>query len=153
MNKLMTVAEMRPLIDQALSSGGIFTFIPRGTSMMPLLREGVDSVELCPPDGIAIGDIALYQRTNGSYVLHRIVGEQDGAYVMCGDNQYKFEYGIKKEQIVAMVCALNRDGKHVERDDPELLKYVKNLPHRRRKKKIKTGLHTFLSKIKHKIIK
>ena len=145
----MTVAQMRPLIDRAVSSGGIFTFIPNGTSMLPLLRPGIDSVELSAADDARIGDIVLYQRENGVYVLHRIVSEKDGAFVMCGDNQYKLEYGIKREQIVALVSAINRDGKHIERGSEKLKKYERRLPLMRKTKKIKTKTRLFLSKVKH----
>ncbi len=148
----MTVAQMRPLIDRALSSGGIFTFTPNGTSMLPLLRPGEDSVELTAPDGAGTGDIVLYKRENGAYVLHRIVSERDGSFVMCGDNQYKLEYGIKPEQIVALVSAINRDGEHIERGSDRLKKYERRLPFMRKSKKIRTETRRLLSKIKHLLI-
>ena len=33
------------------------------------------------------GDVALYRRPAGEYVLHRVVKVLDGAYLICGDNR------------------------------------------------------------------
>ena len=38
--------ELYPLLSEVLESGGEFRLYPKGTSMLPLLREGEDSVLL-----------------------------------------------------------------------------------------------------------
>lgn len=144
---------MRPLIDAALSSGGIFTFSPRGTSMLPLIRAGRDTVELSAVSEVSEGDIVLYLRKSGDYVLHRVISvSSKGSYIMCGDNQYKLEYGVEKEQIVAKVEAINRDGKHIPCDSPKMKRYIKRLPHMRKAKERRVRLRTALSRLKHRII-
>lgn len=149
----MTVAEMRPLIDAALSSGGIFTFSPRGTSMLPLIRAELDTVELIKPNELSEGDIVLYLRKNGDYVLHRIIYvSQDGSFAMCGDNQYNLEYGIGREQIIAKVEAINRGGKHISCDSPKMKRYIRRLPYMRASKKLRFRIRLALSKIKRRII-
>lgn len=40
------LAEYVPLIEEVISSEGEFRLFPRGTSMLPLLRQGRDSVIL-----------------------------------------------------------------------------------------------------------
>lgn len=77
------------LIKEAISSDGEFRLYPRGTSMMPLLREGIDSVLLKKPEGVSKNDIVLYKRSNGQFVLHRVIKIKNGEYVMCGDNQFR----------------------------------------------------------------
>ena len=107
------LAEYDETIREVLDSGGAFRIYPRGTSMLPLLREGVDSVMLEKPDDVLKkGDIAFYRRDNGGYVLHRVIKAKDG-YVMCGDNHLMLEKGIEQRQIIGRVCAIYRGDKQL----------------------------------------
>ena len=84
-----------------------------GSSMTPFLAPGRDSVLLRkPPARLRRGDIALYRRGNGSYVMHRVYRcERDGTYTMLGDAQQQAEHGICREQVIAVACAAQRKGK------------------------------------------
>lgn len=84
-----------------------------GSSMTPFLAPGRDSVLLTKPgETLRRGDIALYQRESGAYVMHRVYRcERDGRYTMLGDAQQALERGIRREQIVAVACAAQRKGK------------------------------------------
>ena len=107
------LAEYDETIREVLDSGGAFRIYPRGTSMLPLLREGVDSVMLEKPDDVLKkGDIAFYRRDNGGYVLHRVI-KVKGGYVMCGDNHLMLENGIEQRQIIGRVCAIYRGDKQL----------------------------------------
>ena len=87
------------IILEKLASGGTVTFTPHGTSMLPMLRDGKDVVVLSRPSG------------NGQYVLHRVIDfERNGDYVMCGDNQFKREKGIRDDQIIAVMTGFCRKG-------------------------------------------
>lgn len=99
------LADAIDVIEEVLSSGGEFRLYPKGTSMLPLIVQGRDSVILRKnKDRLKNKDIALYRRSNGQFVLHRVVKiEKDGTYTMCGDNQTMLERGIKNEQIIAYV--------------------------------------------------
>lgn len=147
MRKELTVAEMLPLIEEATESGGVFTLYPKGASMKPLIRQGSDAVELCAIDRVAVGDIVLFRRENGEFVLHRIVDEKPEGYVFCGDNQCVLEGGIKREQMIARADAILRDGKRTPVTDPEYLAYVRTLPKRRRKIKRQATLRAIKKKI------
>lgn len=147
MRKELTVAEMLPLIEEAIESGGVFTLYPKGDSMKPLLRMGKDAVELCAADGATVGDIVLFRRENGQFVLHRIVDEKPDGYVFCGDNQCVLEGGIKREQFVAKVGAVLRDGVRTPVTDPKYLDYVKSLPKRRRGIRVRATLRAVKRKI------
>ena len=48
------MAEILPFAEAALNAGGCFRLWPSGRSMLPLLREGHDSVLLLPPTGITL---------------------------------------------------------------------------------------------------
>ncbi len=125
------------LIKEAIYSDGEFRLYPRGTSMMPLLRAGIDSVILKKPDNVSINDIILYKRSNGQFVLHRVVKIKKDEYIMCGDNQFRYERGIKKENILAKVSGFYRDELFVDDANEEYKKYIKHLPRQRRKIKFK----------------
>lgn len=99
-------------IRAVLDSGGEFTIFPRGTSMLPLIVQGRDSVTL-EKAPVRPGDIAFYQRADGSYILHRVISEQNGSFTMCGDNQLSPEPGITPEQITARVRYITRNGKKI----------------------------------------
>ena len=104
--------EIYPVLQEVIDSGGEFRLSPRGTSMLPLLREGRDSVVLVAKGDLKKRQICLYRRTDGSFVLHRIlVFDKVGEPVFCGDNQTKREYGIKREDVIAVVAAIYRGEK------------------------------------------
>ncbi len=113
LNKEATLDAVIGIIREKLDAGGTVTFTPHGTSMLPMLRDGEDVVVLKKPSGrLRLFDLPLYQRENGQYVLHRVIDfGNDGSYVLCGDNQFAKERGIKDGQIIAVVTAFFRKGK------------------------------------------
>ncbi len=114
-------------IEEVLASGGEFQLYPKGTSMRPLLVQERDSVVLRRNSNIPAKkhDIVFYRRTNGQFVLHRVMQiEKDGTYTMCGDNQTRFEFGIRRDQIIAYVSAIYRKGKWVKMENTAHLMYV-----------------------------
>lgn len=113
MNLEISLKDSEDLIREVISGGGEFTLFPRGTSMRPLIKEGINSVVLT---GIKkaprVGEIPLYKRDDGQYVLHRIIKrEKNGTYTMCGDNQTSLETGIRQDQMIAVVCAVCKGEK------------------------------------------
>lgn len=102
---------MMPLIRERLAEGQSVRFSPRGTSMLPMLRQGVDSVVLRTlPETLKKYDLPLYQRENGQYVLHRIVAVGE-TYTCIGDNQFVLEADLKHSQMIAVVSGFYRGDK------------------------------------------
>ena len=100
---------------------------PKGTSMLPLIVQKRDSVVLMRNDSVGARkhDIAFYRRSNGQFVLHRVMKIcNDGTYVMCGDNQLFLEKGIKREQIIAYVSGICRKNKSVKMNGLAYRTYV-----------------------------
>ena len=149
MSDKLELSDLWPLIDEVISTGGVFRMTPNGISMLPLIRPGVDSVSLVLPTDIKRGDIVLYKRDNGQYVLHRVIYIKNDEYVMCGDNQKVLEYGITKKHILAKLKDVYRDGKAIDTENKEYKKYY----NRQLKKKTRLKIRRFLSKVKHTIIK
>jgi hypothetical protein len=106
-------SELLPLIREQISSGGSVRISPRGTSMLPMLRQGMDTVVLSPvPEKLKKYDIPFYRRDNGQFVLHRIVSVGE-TYTCVGDNQFQLEPGIRRDQVIAVVTAFTRNGREI----------------------------------------
>ena len=105
--------DLMPLIRESLETGRPVILPPRGTSMLPLLRQGIDSVRLSPvPDKLKKYDLPLYQRGGGQYVLHRIV-DVNGTYTCIGDNQFVLEPGVRQDQMIAVVTHIFRGNREI----------------------------------------
>ena len=102
------------LIREVLASGGEFRLYPHGSSMLPLLRQGRDSVSLRRVDSpIRKGDILFYQRPDGSFVLHRVWAVTSEGLTLIGDNQTSAEYGVSPDWVIGRVTRIFRDDKEV----------------------------------------
>ncbi len=116
MNELNEVGlkEMWPVMEEQLNEGKAVSFRPSGISMLPLIRPCVDSVVIKKaPDKLKKYDLPLYRRTDGTFVLHRVVGVNNGTYTMRGDNQNVLERGIKSEQILAVSVGMYKNGEYI----------------------------------------
>ena len=83
-----------------------------GNSMAPFLRHGRDTVYLSRLTRPARrGDILLYRRAGGAYILHRVHRVTPGGYTMLGDAQLCPEPGIRPEQVIAVVSRVVRRGR------------------------------------------
>ena len=102
---------LMPLFQEQLAAGHSVRFSPKGVSMLPMLREGIDSVVLSPVNGkLKKYDLPLYRRDNGKYVLHPIVHVGE-AYTCMGDNQYVPEPGLRQDQMIGVVTAFYRGNR------------------------------------------
>ena len=110
-----SMEEMLPLLSEVLESGGEFRFYPKGTSMLPLLRQGVDSVALVEPERLKKGDICLFRRADGAFVLHRLVGiQKDGRLSFRGDNQAVTETDVDPSRVIAVASRVFRGERAVK---------------------------------------
>ena len=112
--RIASVPQMQtliPLLTEGLRAGQSVRFSPRGTSMLPMLREGRDSIVLSPVSGrLKKYDLPLYRRDDGKYILHRVVHVGD-TYTCMGDNQFVPEPGIRQDQLLGVVTAFYRGEK------------------------------------------
>ena len=49
----------------------------------------------------------------------------ENGYILCGDNQWVKEYGVKSHNIIGVVTEINRDGKNFNVNDENYIKYYK----------------------------
>lgn len=102
--------ELAELIQLQLEQGGRAELIVTGSSMHPLFRSRRDKVILTPRTAKK-PDIILYLRDNGAYVLHRIVREKNGIFIVTGDNQWQLEE-VRPDQVIAAVDGWYHKGKY-----------------------------------------
>ena len=111
--QIAPIEELMPLIREQLAAGRNVEFSPKGVSMLPMLRQGINTVVLSPlPEKLKKYDIPLYQRSNGKYVLHRIV-KVGSTYTCIGDNQFQKETGLRHDQMIGVVTFFSRGERSV----------------------------------------
>ena len=124
--KYISMKEMVPLIKENIESGGESVFTPSGNSMYPMLEDRKDRVYIKKPQGyLKKYDLPLYERSEGVFVLHRVVKAKNGVYNMRGDNQYVVEKGIKHEQIIGVVTKFKRGDKLYKVSDISYIIYTR----------------------------
>lgn len=87
-----------------------------GGSMSPFLAGQRDTILISPiTRPLKRGDMALFQRISGQYVMHRIryVRKEKGQeqYYFIGDAQIQTEGPIERDQICGVITAVQRKGK------------------------------------------
>lgn len=102
-------------IADIVSKGNTVSLNISGNSMLPLLKAGRDRVLLGKvSSNLVKGDIVLYQRNNGEYILHRIIDIDSKGLYLSGDAQSVTEGPVNPEQVVAKVISAERKGKWIK---------------------------------------
>ena len=106
-----------PVIAERLAAGQKVRYLGfRGVSMLPMLRQGKDAVELSPlPEKLKKYDLPVYRRPDGKYVMHRVVAVRKTHYICLGDNTYQPER-VYPGQLIGLVSAFRRGGKRIQTD-------------------------------------
>ena len=102
------------LVLPMLEEGKTVRLTVTGFSMYPLVSSRRDSVLLKKADSFSVGDVPLFQREDGSYILHRIVKEKNGSYATMGDYETQEEYPVKPEQILAKAVGFYRKERFID---------------------------------------
>ncbi len=111
-------------IEEALLATGKYIGPTVGVSMLPMLKNRRDTVVIKQKtERLQPLDVALYKRGN-DYVLHRVLAQTDGGYLIRGDNCYTDE-NVKEEQVIGVLTEFFRKGKHVFCTDKRYLRYAK----------------------------
>jgi len=123
------IEEWRRLVDSGVSAPA--RVIPRGNSMWPLIRGGKDVIEVkpwtCGQSGeykLRVGDIVVFQRADGAYIVHRIwkikkvaSANETSPQIMIqtfGDNCQQPDEPVPQESVCGIVTKIYRDGKTVD---------------------------------------
>lgn len=115
--------------ESVLNEVGFICVSFKGTSMNPMLKEGRDTVcinKYEPLIPLKKGDIALFKRDSGAYVLHRVVKVNNGVYTFCGDNHYVLEEGITDSMILGVMVGYYKNEKYIDLRNSFKYKIYKN---------------------------
>lgn len=108
----LPMEELMPILQLQMETAGSAQLTVTGWSMLPMLHNRKDQVTIVPATGEEKrGDLILYRRENGRYVLHRILRKTRDGFVCCGDNQWLTER-ISSQQVLALVSGFTRNGKN-----------------------------------------
>lgn len=141
MTKKVETREFLDSVTELVQAGKEVPIPIAGGSMLPFLAPNRDSVLLTAPRfPLKKGDVALFRRPNGSYVLHRVFlrNEQNGTgvYYFVGDNQLLLEGPVPEAAICAIASKANRKGKVLSTRSPIWLFFsilwIRILPWRKR---------------------
>ncbi|HHW31713.1 MAG TPA: peptidase S24 [Clostridiaceae bacterium] len=105
-----------PIIEMLFNEGCQIKLAVSGNSMYPFLRHGIDSVVIDKDfhRKIKKGDIILFKRDNGQYVLHRVVKiSEKGELYLAGDAQRLIEGPINRDQVTGIVTMIYRGDKGI----------------------------------------
>jgi hypothetical protein len=97
---------------------GSLTYRNKGTSMMPLLRQGRDLFTIVKkgPERCRKYDVVLYKDAKGHHILHRVIKVVPEGYIIRGDNTYRNEFRTDAE-IIGVMTGLTRDGREISTED------------------------------------
>ena len=108
-----TVKEADALIE-ILSTGAVFPLVVTGSSMLPFLKEGRDTVRLRKPDKLRRGQIVFFRNRAGGFTLHRIRKiYRDGSLLINGDAQAWCE-PVHPKQVLAEVISVSRGDRVID---------------------------------------
>lgn len=117
---------MSKTVEDVIRERGFFVTKPKGTSMYPMLRLNCDHICVVRPElPLKRYDVAMFRRSEGVYVLHRVMDVTESGYTFCGDNQCFFDRGITDDMIVGVLDSwFTGEKKHTVRDKG-YLRYVR----------------------------
>lgn len=102
---------MHKKFENIIAEQGKLVYTSEGDSMFPIIRPRDLLIIEAVRDPLRVGDVPLYKRDSGQYVLHRIVEIQKGKYAMKGDNRTFVEKGITDKHIIGVLTGIVRNGK------------------------------------------
>ncbi len=106
-------AALTKLIQDAITKEASFRFQAKGFSMLPFIRDG-DVITIAPLSCsfMAFGDsVAFIHPKTGNLVIHRIISRHGNSYMIKGDNIFKPDGLITREDILGYVASVERNGK------------------------------------------
>ena len=112
-----------------LDEGRDVTLAPKGSSMLPYIREGRDSVILRRLPDVEEGDIVLARLEDHRYVLHRVMTVNRNRLTLMGDGNLSQMEICGKADVMGTVVAIVRGDKTIKPSKGTVWKHL--LPIRR----------------------
>lgn len=115
-------------VEEQIKKDGFALVHTVGDSMEPLLHQHKEESLIRQIEReLLVGDVILYKRENGQYLLHRIVKKKKIFFITRGDNRFINEK-VVQSQIIGILKGFYRDDVFVDCEtDKEYIAYVKKL--------------------------
>lgn len=97
-------------VSRMLSEGKSVIIRTKGTSMLPFIRGGRDSVRLSRHPDISVGDIVLARTSNDMYVLHRVFSFEEDKVILMGDGNLKGREFCNRSDVSGTVDEIIKPG-------------------------------------------
>lgn len=116
--------EIQTSIADELRAGRVVSTETHGISMKPLLVEGKTLVVIEPlRRALSVGELPVFLRPDGKYVIHRVIGMDEKNYYTRGDNCLNSET-VPKEQMLGVAVEIYRNGRMLRVTDRRYRLYV-----------------------------
>lgn len=96
-----------------MEEGREVNFTPLGSSMLPFIRGGKDSVILRKMPAIEVGDIALVRLEGPRYVLHRVIRKDGDNLTLMGDGNIAGTESCTVDDVLGTVTAVIKGKRRV----------------------------------------
>lgn len=114
--RILSPDALMPEYVELLKSGAELPLTVSGSSMIPFLAPGRDSVLLRGIDReLKRGDIVFYRRADGRYILHRLYRIENDSLWFVGDAQDEIEGPLNRDCAFAYVVSAQRKNKTQKR--------------------------------------
>lgn len=111
----MTNNELFLSLLEIMKTGKAVNLKIAGWSMSPMLLPERDSLVLASTrEKLKRGDVVLYQRDCGKYIVHRIYKINQERFFMIGDGETKIEGPLKRDQIFASAIGAYRKDRYLD---------------------------------------
>ncbi len=131
-----------------LEANNAIAFVPSGNSMWPILKnKGQSVVVYKKTERLKRYDVALYERANGVFVLHRVIEPILGGYVICGDSQFTLEK-VKEEQVFGVMAGFYHGTKYIRCTDERYKKKVEKWYKHAKRRKLRLRFFYFRVRVK-----
>ena len=97
-----------------MNEGREVTIRPLGSSMLPFIRGGRDSVRLRKMPSVAVGDMLLVRLPGPRYVLHRLIGKDGDRLTLMGDGNLAGTENCTLTDVMGTVTAIERGSRVVK---------------------------------------
>lgn len=114
MSRTVDNSEYIKILLEIMKSDKTVSLTVAGDSMEPFLKDSRDRVFLRAidnTDNIRKGDIVLFERSTGQYVLHRVYKKERDIFYFIGDGQGTAEGPLYPEQLKAFVQGAEINGR------------------------------------------
>lgn len=106
--------EIIPEIERLIKEGSEVVFVPKGYSMSPFIRGGVDSVLMAKAESIGKGDIILALTEQGSYVLHRVEKVEGDVLTLMGDGNLAGKERCRRKNVVGKAIKIIKKDREID---------------------------------------